>query len=290
MAALKIGTCSWKYPSWHKLVYSAPKNINYLEEYARHYSTVEVDQWFWSLFGDAKPKLPAEKDTTGYRQAVGDDFRFSIKVPNSLTLTHHRNRSKSAPLVPNPHFLSPELWNEFIETLAPLHDVLGPLMFQFEYLNRDKMRSQKQFLEQLATFLEAIPRTHTLAVELRNPPYINATYFDFLDQHKVVPVLLQGYWMPSIVDLYQKWKTRLLNYDTVVVRLHGGDRKGIEERTKKRWDRRVDLREEELVPIVEMVEELVGSGSMVYLNVNNHYEGCSPLTIKRFVELMKDPK
>src|SRR6056297_1251867 len=34
MPSLRIGTCSWKYPSWEGLVYSAPKDINYLEEYA----------------------------------------------------------------------------------------------------------------------------------------------------------------------------------------------------------------------------------------------------------------
>ena len=43
MAELRIGTCSWKFPSWHGLVYSAPKGINYLKEYAEHYNTVEVD-------------------------------------------------------------------------------------------------------------------------------------------------------------------------------------------------------------------------------------------------------
>jgi uncharacterized protein YecE (DUF72 family) len=285
MAALKIGTCSWKYPSWHTLVYSTPKPSNYLEEYARRYSTVEIDQWFWSLFGDAKPKLPDEKVTREYRQAVGDDFRFSIKAPNSLTLTHHYNRSKPSPLLPNSNFLSPELWNEFIATLAPLHDVLGPLILQFEYLNQDKMRSQMLFLQQLGSFLEAIPRTHAIAVEIRNPRYLNAAYFDFLAQHDLIPVLLQGYWMPSIVELYKQWKTKLQSCDTVVVRLHGGDRKGIEERTQKRWNKRVDLRDDELVPIVGMVEELASSGTMVYLNVNNHYEGSAPLTINRITEL-----
>jgi uncharacterized protein YecE (DUF72 family) len=43
-----IGTCSWKYPSWRGLVYS-DSGQNYLQEYAQHYSCVEVDQWFWSL-------------------------------------------------------------------------------------------------------------------------------------------------------------------------------------------------------------------------------------------------
>ena len=49
MAELRIGTCSWKYPSWRGLVYSAAQGINYLQEYAARFNTVEVGQWFWSV-------------------------------------------------------------------------------------------------------------------------------------------------------------------------------------------------------------------------------------------------
>ena len=135
MARLRIGTCSWKFPSWHGLVYSAPKSINYLEEYAAHYDTVEVDQWFWSLFGEGSVKLPNEADVRAYRRAVPDDFRFTVKAPNSVTLTHFYKRKKTDPLVPNPDFLSMPLLGEFLSSLEPIHDVLGPIMFQFEYLN-----------------------------------------------------------------------------------------------------------------------------------------------------------
>ena len=56
---IRIGTCSWKYPEWHGLVYSAPKGIDYLAEYSRKYSTVEIDQWFWSLFSpETGAKMP----------------------------------------------------------------------------------------------------------------------------------------------------------------------------------------------------------------------------------------
>ena len=43
MGKLRIGTCSWKYGSWKDLVYSASKGINFLEEYAARYNTVEID-------------------------------------------------------------------------------------------------------------------------------------------------------------------------------------------------------------------------------------------------------
>ena len=132
MSQMRIGTCSWKYTSWSGLVYSARKGINYLQEYARRYNTVEVDQWFWSLFAGGEPRLPDPSDVDEYRRSVPRDFRFSVKVPNSITLTHNYSKVKGAPLVPNQHFLSSDLFAQFLSLLEPLGDLLGPLIFQFE--------------------------------------------------------------------------------------------------------------------------------------------------------------
>jgi uncharacterized protein YecE (DUF72 family) len=71
-----------------------------------------------------------------------------------------------------------------------------------------------------------------------------------------------------------------------VIRLHGPDREGIEAKTGKQWDRIVEPRDEELESVVEMVEDLLGHGLDVYLNVNNHYEGSAPLTIDRLRKLL----
>jgi uncharacterized protein YecE (DUF72 family) len=95
LGELRIGTCSWKYASWRGLVYSDAPDINYLQEYAKRYNTVEVDQWFWSLFGRDAVRLPNPADTQAYRLSVPDDFRFSIKAPDSLTLTHLRKKDRS---------------------------------------------------------------------------------------------------------------------------------------------------------------------------------------------------
>ena len=146
MSKLRIGTCSWKYPSWAGLVYSARHGgINYLAEYATKYDTVEVDQWFWSLFESGEPKLPRPADVVDYRCSVPADFRFSIKVPNSITLTHFYSKTKGRPLVPNPYFLSVDLFNSFLEKLDLLGDLVGPIIFQFEYLNRQKVSGQTEF-------------------------------------------------------------------------------------------------------------------------------------------------
>ncbi len=286
MAELRIGTCSWKFPSWHGLVYSAPKGINYLEEYARHYNTVEIDQWFWSLFGKDSVRLPNPADVEEYRRSVPDDFRLTVKVPNSITLTHFYKKAKTDPLVTNPYFLSPSLFQTFLSLLDPLQDVLGPLMFQFEYLNRQKMKSQSHFQELFQEFIKQLPTFFQYAVEIRNPNYLNESYFQFLNRNGLSPVFLQGYWMPPITDLYKEWRSLILQQEIVVIRLHGPDRPGIEKKTGKRWNQIVAPKDEELAAVADMVEELLGQGVNVYLNVNNHYEGSAPLTINRIKQLL----
>jgi uncharacterized protein YecE (DUF72 family) len=286
MAELRIGTCSWKFPSWHGLVYSAPKGIDYLAEYARQYDTVEIDQWFWSLFGPESVKLPEPADVAEYRDAVSDEFRFTVKAPNSITLTHFYKKAKSDPLEPNPYFLSPALCQSFLSLLDPLRDVLGPIMFQFEYLNRQKMGSLHQFQEAFEAFAAQIPRSHRYAVEIRNGKWLDQSYFEFLNRNGLSPVLLQGYWMPAITDVYQKWRPLILEQQAVVIRLHGPDRKGIEKQTGKQWNRVVAPKDDELAAVVDVIGELLKRDVDVYLNVNNHYEGSAPLTIERIEALL----
>ena len=136
---LRVGTCSWKYDSWKGIIYPDNDDINYLQEYSKHYNTVEIDQWFWSLFSNKKVLLPKDTDIKAYTKSVPDNFKFSIKIPNSITLTHFYNRDKTAPLKKNPHFFNPDLFDSFLTTLKPMKKKLGPLMFQFEYLNKQKM-------------------------------------------------------------------------------------------------------------------------------------------------------
>lgn len=286
MAELKIGTCSWKYDSWRGLIYSDDSKINYLKEYSKHYNTVEVDQWFWSLFGVKKINLPEFHHVEAYRKSVGDNFKFSVKIPNSITLTHFYRKNKKEELKPNPHFLSEELTSEFLKTLEPLKENLGPLMFQFEYLNKQKMKSQQDFQIQFGDYVEKLDRSYQWGVEIRNPNYLNKTYFDFLKEYKLTPVFLQGYYMPSIIELIPKFIDQF--EDTIVIRLHGPDRKGIEERAGGKWNERIEPKDEELSKLVEIIAKLLDKDIDIYLNVNNHYEGSAPLTINKIKELMKN--
>lgn len=274
---LRIGTCSWKYDSWEGIIYSDKAKLNYLKEYSQHYNTVEVDQWFWSLFEGSPLKMPEPHVVENYAESVPDDFKFTVKLPNSLTLTHYYKSKKQ-----NPYFLSPELFNEFIKLLTPIHNKLGPLMLQFEYMNKEKMPSLSELTDRLELFISKIDRNFQLAIEIRNPWYLNKYYFDFLQRNNLSHVFLQGYFMPPVFESFSKFKDKISN--PTIIRLHGPDRKGIEDETGGNWNEIVAPKDDELKTVRQMVEYFISKEVDVFVNVNNHYEGSAPLTIKKILE------
>ena len=283
---LHIGTCSWKYDSWEGLVYSSAKPENYLEEYARKFNSVEVDQWFWSLFGENQVVLPKADVVKEYAGSVPSDFRFTIKAPNSLSLTHYYKKLKTDPLRENPHFLSPDLFKRFIESVEELLPQIGALNFQFEYLNKQKMGSQMEFLDHMTAFAQAIDSPVPICLETRNPYFLNDRYFDFLEAAGYGHTFCHGYYMPDVQETFAKFGERLGG--TSIIRLLGKDRQGIEKTTGKRWGRVVDPQDAEIPGISRMIRRMVAqSGMDVYLNVNNHYEGSAPVTISKFYDLLE---
>jgi uncharacterized protein YecE (DUF72 family) len=290
---LRIGTCSWKYDSWKGLIYEAEKDYkpyDYLQDYVKHYTTVEIDQWFWSLFPSGA-KLPNTETVKIYTDSVPDDFLFTIKAPNAITLTHHyakqSSRYKHIANQPNPHFLNMDLLKRFLDTLQAMESKLGPVMFQFEYLNRQKMPSLNAFIEKLSNFFDQAPKEFEYAVEIRNPNYLKQTFFKFLKEMSLSPILLEGYYMPPINKITGELDT--LSDRPLIIRLMGPDRQKIEKQTGEKWDRIVAPKDESLDSVANMVEQNIGHGRKVFVNVNNHYEGCAVLTIERLMNILQYP-
>ncbi|MFP4460424.1 MAG: DUF72 domain-containing protein [Candidatus Zixiibacteriota bacterium] len=280
--SLKIGTSSWKYESWQDIVYPEKHSKYFLNEYSEHFNTVEVDQWFWSLFRPNIAKLPKIEMAQNYNQAVPEDFRFAVKVPNSITLTHFYKENKDDELQENPYYLSNELFEKFLQRLEPMKDKIGPIIFQFRYLNKNMYKKQGDFMHDLSEFIKKCPEENDYFIETRNPNYLNKGYFIFLRDHGLYHTFLQGYYMPPIFRIYQTHKDLL--QDKVAIRLHGTDRKKIEKKTGKNWNRIVEPHDHDISQLKPMLEELIENDFNVFLYVNNHYEGSAPLTIKRIKE------
>ena len=281
---VKIGTCNWKYDSWQGLVYSQNETKNNLHEYCKQASTVEIDQWFLPLFKRNIIVWPRAEVMKEYARSVPPGFVFTIKVPNNITLTHQHSNQKNSPLVPNPYFLSLDLMMRFLESVRSLYGHIGPLMFQFEYLDEIKMPSLNRFLEKFEAFVEGLPSVFQYSVEIKNPSYLRNEYFDFLVRHRLGHVFLQGYNMPSIFDIYEEFKEKLIN--PVIIRLYGDNRKNIEERAPDSWPEIVDQEDDELLRLNEMVHDLLERNHDIFINVNSHHKGSTPRTIEKINTLL----
>ena len=267
-------------------MYPEKEKFDYLKEYSNYFNTVEIDQWFWSLFRPSKVVLPQKKAVLDYKNSVPNDFIFTIKVPNSLTLTHFYRKNKTEELIKNPYFLSLDLYEQFIESIKPLHNQIGCLIFQFEYLNKDKMSAQSLFQNLFYDFYTQLSKLNVpIGIEIRNPNYINKNFFEFIEQLKIIPVILEGYYMPSSIETCNKFKTHFK--DTVVFRLHGPDRTGIEKLSNENWNQVYVDRTKELEKLSETFKDLLSRKMDLFVNVNNHFEGSAPITIQKLKKLLK---
>jgi uncharacterized protein YecE (DUF72 family) len=172
----------------------------------------------------------------------------------------------------------------FLESLAALVPKIGLFIFQFEYLNKDKMPSKSRFMDSLGAFLASLPGDMPYAVEIRNPRWMDGSWFKLLQGQGAAPVLLQGYWMDDIAALIDQHHAGL--GPAVCIRLHGEDREGMEERTGSDWSSIIRPKDDELLRISGAVARLLGAGTKAFVNVNNHYEGSAPLTIQKLGRLL----
>ena len=290
---LFIGTCSWKYPEWS--IYPEAfdkKKFNFLKTYSEHFNSVEIDQWFWSLYSPSKIRMPNRKVAEEYASSVPDHFRFTVKAPNAVTLTHFYSSGAMANQYPeyagtkNPYFLHIDLVHDFVRNLEPMMKKTGVIMFEFEYLNKQKMSGLSEFMELLDPFLSALPKHIRFGIEVRNPNFLTNAFQHLLLKHRIAFVLLQGYYMPPAWEIINKIDVAAFN--PLVIRFHGPDRSGIEKMSGSVWDQIVIDRSDELQRIAEIIKKNIVAGSTVYANINNHFEGCAPMTIGKLTSFLSE--
>jgi uncharacterized protein YecE (DUF72 family) len=291
---LRLGTTSWKYDTWKGLIYERGKTYrpdDYLADYAKHLDSVEVDQWFYSLFPGGL-RLPDPTAVEFYAKSVPDDFVFTVKAPNSLTLTHYYSKQtrRYADFAgkPNPAFLDRDLLRRFLDALSPLGSKLGPIMFQFEYLNKQKMPSVDAFIERFGEFIDRAPKGYRYALEVRNKNFYTPAFFGFLKSRGLGFVYVEVFYMPPIGEVFEKFMPETASFQ--VIRLHGGDRVDIESQTGEVWDKIVAPKPTSLKAAAEIVRANAKKKILTYLNLSNHYEGSAPLSLRRFLDVLGGKK
>jgi uncharacterized protein YecE (DUF72 family) len=155
----RIGCSGWNYDDWRGRFYppGTPRR-RWLEIYAQHFDTVEVNTTFY--------RLPKREAVAAWVQQTPANFEFAVKA--SRYLTHIRRLQDLDEGIPR-----------FYERIQPLidHRRLGPVLWQLPAnFHRDD--------ERLQGWLEALPPgKHT--IEFRHPSWFVPTVMDALRAHGV---------------------------------------------------------------------------------------------------------
>ena len=157
MKEARVGCSGWSYRDWREVFY--PPGLpasRWLEHYATHFDTVEVNATFY--------RLPAKTTVRNWASQVPDDFLFAVKGSRYLTHIRRLREVKSG-------------LRRFWGRLEPLRDAdkLGPVLWQLpQTFGRED--------ETLERFLAALP-TAEHCFEFRHPSWFSRQVMELLEGH-----------------------------------------------------------------------------------------------------------
>jgi len=164
MSHVYIGTSGWNYDAWSDGVFYPPKLAvsRWLEFYARHFDTVEVNNTFYHL--------PEKRVFSQWRKHTPRDFVFAVKA--SRFITHMKKLAE-----PQQHVA------RFLRRAHALEGKLGVVLFQlppFWKFNAERLRGLAAYLKRQ----QLVPGLR-VALELRNPTCNCEACFDLLRQYGI---------------------------------------------------------------------------------------------------------
>jgi uncharacterized protein YecE (DUF72 family) len=161
--AIRIGCSGWNYASWKDVFYEGRPARAWLEHYARHFDTVEINNTFY--------RLPRRESVATWERTAPAGFCFAVKASRYLT---HVKRLRD---------LGPGL-DRFEACIEPLarSPKLGPILWQLPpNFPRDD--------ERLAAALARFPRGQRHAIEFRHPSWFAEDVYALLRERGVALVI-----------------------------------------------------------------------------------------------------
>ena len=153
---LYVGTSGYSYKEWKGRFY--PQDISageMLSYYAARLPAVELNNTYY--------RLPQMSTVENWRAQVPENFQFSVKAPQSITL--YRRLKDAGPQT-----------KQFLDTVSVLEDRLGALFFRLpEDMKKDR--------ERLESFLKKLPADTPAAFDFRHPTWFDDEILDVLGRY-----------------------------------------------------------------------------------------------------------
>ncbi len=208
--SVRVGCSGWNYAAWKHEFYEGRPPRLWLEHYARHFDTVEVNTTFY--------RLPSRDAVATWERTVPSGFLFTVKA--SRYLTHVKRLLDVGPGL-----------ERFLERLEPLLGTakMGPVLWQLPpNFRRDDDR--------LAAALEHLPRALRHCFEFRHPSWFADEVYALLRAHGAALVIGDR---PEV----KEFQAHVFTAPWTLVRFHYGSRgrRGNYSETELReWARRLE--------------------------------------------------
>jgi uncharacterized protein YecE (DUF72 family) len=289
----RLGTSSWTYPGWKKLVWAGEVSETLLSKhglgaYSQHplMRTVSIDRSFYQPLTNSQ--------YAAYAAQVPDDFRFIVKAPASVCDAMLRD-DKGRGQRHNPVFLNAGIAdNEFIRpALQGLRHKVGALVFQLSPLPPEWLRRPDKLLQHLSDMLHALsPISPTapdgvIAVEVRDHALLTPALVAMLKEAGATYCLGLHAKMPPIED--QLPLLRSLWPGPLVCRWNLHRRHGAYGYEEARalyapFDHMQDADTETRDMLAKVITGTVKAGLPTYVSISNKAEGCAPLSVEALAQ------
>ncbi len=261
---LYLGTGGFSNEDWVGIFYPPElKQKQWLEFYAQHFNSVEINSTFYAV--------PGQKTFISMLERSQGKIKFTAKLHQSFT---HAARNKSS-------ISESAMKNEaakFCYSLEPLRQAncLGPLLAQFPFSFKN-LQESRTHIAHLAEWFTP----HTLAVEFRHASWQEAGLYQYLHDLNILPVSVDYPPLPNLPG-----PTLHTANNTLYLRLHG--------RNTEKWFDAKDAAErhdylytpEELLPWVRAIHK-IPKLEAAYVFFENTTRGQGLENAKQFKELWK---
>ncbi|MEO7801545.1 MAG: DUF72 domain-containing protein [Ginsengibacter sp.] len=149
-----LGCAKWGRKEWVGKIYpKGTKEANFLDEYVKHYNSIELNATHYKLYDVTAIQKWANK--------TQDDFLFCPKVYQGIS--HFGNLKDKQPLT-----------DTFLHSITAFGKHLGPIFLQLS----DKFGPKRK--EDLFNYLELLPHDVTFFLEVRHSDWFEQTLFEDL--------------------------------------------------------------------------------------------------------------
>ena len=182
---LYVGTSGYSYKEWKGSFYpEALPAKEMLSYYATRLKAVELNNTFY--------RMPQPSMIESWRNQVPEDFRFSVKAPQ--TITHFRRLNNATPQT-----------QLMLKTVAALEGRLGAVIFRLP-------ENMKKDLKRLEMFLKELPADTPAVFDFRHPTWFDDEVVELLRSQKRV------FCMSDIEDLPESYTYKTADWGYVRLR------------------------------------------------------------------------